>query len=102
MLAYLPNGRLYDVRPGEPVIITDGVRSVEASVEKVDVVADNLPADFRSAFGVRERQQVMRITAKSSLPFPYLSHVSVVSRWSISHFFAIVKNAIAGFENSRD
>ncbi|QRM41080.1 HlyD family efflux transporter periplasmic adaptor subunit [Rhizobium rhizogenes] len=99
VLAYLANGRLYDVQPGEQVILTDGVRSVEGNVDRVDVVADNLPADFRSTFGVRERQQIMRVIANGQLPFPYLSRVDVVSPWSISHLTAIVKNSIAGFDN---
>lgn len=95
VLAYLANGRLYDVLPGQRVVITDGVRTLGGRVERIDVVADNLPSDFRSTFGVHERQQVMRVVSDEPMPFPYLSRVSVVSPWSLSHLIARVKGGLS-------
>lgn len=96
ILAYLPNGRLYEVLPGHRVIITDGVRVVEGVVERVDVVADNLPSEFRTAFGIQERQQIMRVVPTEPMPFPYLSRVTVASPWSLSHLWARAMSLLAG------
>lgn len=99
VLAYLANGRLYDVLPGERVVMTDGVRTVSGRVERVDVVADNLPSDFRTTFGLHERQQVMRVVSDEELPFPYLSRVSVVSPWSLTHLLSRIKGGVAWMAN---
>jgi multidrug resistance efflux pump len=99
VLAYLPNGRLYDVSPGERVVLTDGVHTVDAHVERIDMVADNLPSEFRTTFGIHERQQVMRVVPDEPMPFPYLSRVSVISPWSLAHMLASLKGFAADFAN---
>ncbi|WP_188052340.1 HlyD family secretion protein [Aureimonas fodinaquatilis] len=88
VLAYLSRGRVYDVVPGNHVIITDGVRTVDGVVDRVDVVADSLPPEFRTTFGIQERQQIMRVKPNEPLSFPYLSRVTVASPWSLTHLSA--------------
>jgi len=95
VLAYLTNGRLYNISPADRVILTDGVRTVDARVERIDIVADSLPVEFRTAFGAYERQQVMRVTMDAEMPFPYLSRVSVVSPWSPTHVVSWMKSVIS-------
>lgn len=95
VLAYLASGRLYNVSPGDRVVLTDGVRTIGAHVARIDIVADNLPSEFRTAFGTAERRQVMRVVADDPMPFPYLSRVTVVSPWSLSLAFAWVKAAFS-------
>jgi multidrug resistance efflux pump len=95
VLSYLPSGRLYEVAPGERVIITDGVRIVEGRIERIDAVADDLPPEFRSAFGKLERRQVMRISIREHPAFPYLSLVRAVRPWGTSHLFALLKNYLS-------
>lgn len=91
VLSYLPAGRLYEVAAGDEVVVTDGVRIAKGRIERIDAVADNLPPEFRTAFGYLERQQVMRIALLEGTSFPYLSRVEVVSPWGLSHLFALVK-----------
>jgi multidrug resistance efflux pump len=95
VLAYLSNGRLYDVMPGENVVLTNGVRTIDARVERVDAVADNLPAEFRTTFGLQERQQIMRVSSQDEIPFPYLSRIRVISPWSLTYFLSQVKGTFA-------
>lgn len=91
ILAYLPIGRLFDVDIGEQVIVTNGVAVFTGRVERIDAVADNLPQEFRSAFGVQDRQQIMRIQTDEPLTLPYLARVEVASYWSLTHLAAIIK-----------
>lgn len=97
VLAYLANGRLYNVKQGDRVILTDGVRTTSGHVNRLDMVTDNLPIDFRTAFGAPERRQVMRVEVDGSMPFPYLSRVTVVSPWSFGHVFATIKEQLSAF-----
>jgi multidrug resistance efflux pump len=99
VLAYLPSGRLYEVFPGDLVVLTDGVRTLDARVERLDAVADNLPDDFRTTFGAHERQQVMRVVSQDALPFPYLTRVSVVAPWSLTHFTSWIKGVAANLSS---
>ena len=64
-------------------------------MERIDIVADSLPVEFRTAFGAYERQQVMRVTMDAEMPFPYLSRVSVVSPWSPTHVVSWMKSVIS-------
>lgn len=95
VLAYLANGRLYSVSPGDRVILTDGVKTADARIERVDSVADNLPIEFRTAFGANERQEIMRVRTENGMPFPYLSRVKVVSPWSFAHLFSKLKAGLS-------
>lgn len=95
VLAYLPSGRLYAVAPGEEVVVTDGVTVGKGTVERVDIVTDDLPLEFRTAFGYFERRQVMRIAIPPELSFPYLSRVEVASPWGPSHLMAVIRRQLS-------
>lgn len=97
VLAYLANGRLFRISPDDRVVLTDGGRTSAAHVQRIDSVADNLPPEFRTAFGAYERRQVVRVASDSEMPFPYLSRVRVISPWSFSHILAWSKAALSDF-----
>jgi multidrug resistance efflux pump len=61
VVAYLPTNRLYSVEPGDSVIVTDGTTRARGRVERIEAMADALPAEFQNVFSSRERLQVVRV-----------------------------------------
>lgn len=72
VLAYLPTGVLYEILPGDQVLIKTGLRTVEGVVVRVEPFAAALPREFQRAFTPVERQQVLRIEFKREEDAPPL------------------------------
>lgn len=96
ILAYLPIGRLYGVKPGMPVVVTDGSQTKYGRIERIEAVADALPSEFQNAFRPTDRQQIMRITYDGDQAlFPVMSKVDVSTPYGVSHLQAKFKEALA-------
>jgi multidrug resistance efflux pump len=61
VLAYLPTGTLYDVEPGQPVIIRWGIKVMTGRIRAVEPVAVALPKEFQTSFKPVARNQILRI-----------------------------------------
>lgn len=61
VLAYMPTGTLYSVKPGDRVIAEWGVRSASGRVAAIEPVAMALPKEFQTAFKPVARNQLLRI-----------------------------------------
>src|SRR5215467_10712837 len=80
VLAYLPTGALYDVRPGDRVQIESGLRASEGRVVNVQPFAAALPREFQRAFSPVDRRQVIRVEfLPDEVPPPLFSKVKLRS-----------------------
>ncbi|SEL01375.1 HlyD family secretion protein [Halomonas daqiaonensis] len=61
VLAYLPVGRLYNVKVSEPVTVRFGENLLPGRVENIYPLATELPEEFRRLFGAINRRQLVRI-----------------------------------------
>lgn len=61
VLAYMPTGTLYSVKPGEEVTIEWGVRKTRGRIAAIEPVAMALPKEFQTAFKPVARNQLLRI-----------------------------------------
>lgn len=96
VLAYLPIGRLYDVHPQMPVVITDGLSITRGHIERIEGVADALPSEFQNAFRPTDRQQIMQISFDDQdNAFPVLSKVEVSGIRGFAHILTQLKQGIA-------
>jgi len=80
VLAYVPTGSIYQVKEGDEVTVTTGLRSVRGVIKRVEPFAAALPREFQRAFMPVERQQVIRIEfMPDQSPPPLFTKVSVRS-----------------------
>jgi len=80
VLAYLPTGALYDVRPGDRVQIEAGLRTSEGRIVSVQPFAAALPREFQRAFSPVDRRQVIRVEfLPDEVPPPLFSKVQLRS-----------------------
>jgi len=77
ILAYIPTGRLYELKPGDKVNISSGFRTGAGHITELLPVAGALPAEFQKTFQPRDRNQIARIAIDSSSRFPLFAKVSV-------------------------
>jgi multidrug resistance efflux pump len=61
VLAFIPTGVLYTVKPGDHVLIDTGWHTSEGIIARVEPFAAALPREFQRAFTPVERQQVIRV-----------------------------------------
>ena len=81
VVAYLPTNRLYSASPGDRVIVSDGGTRQRGQIERVEGLADALPAEFQSSFRSLERRQVVRVALDDgAAAFPLLAKITV-SNW---------------------
>ena len=91
-LAYLPIGRLYTIRQGDFVYVTDGQTRSLGRIQRIEEVTDSLPGEFQTNFQVKDRKQVMRISFDEVPAFPLLAKVKVTSRASPQGLIALVRS----------
>ncbi len=87
ILAYLPSGTLYTVKPGDPVRISTGLDTYRGTVKSIEPYAAALPHEFQRAFRPVERQQLMRVEFdRGTTPPPvftkvWLTSTRLAARW---------------------
>jgi hypothetical protein len=80
-VAYLPTGRLYSAKPGDRIIVNDGALHGRGRIERIEGLADALPAEFQSNFRSLERREVVRVGLDQGGPaFPLFAKINV-SNW---------------------
>ncbi|MGE4218436.1 MAG: HlyD family secretion protein [Alphaproteobacteria bacterium] len=62
VIAFLPNGALYDVAPGDAVLIRCGLSASVGRIASIEAVAPELPKEFQKTFQPLQRQQLAYVT----------------------------------------
>jgi len=58
VIAFLPNGALYNLAPGDPVRIRCGFAAIPGRIASIEAVAPELPKEFQKTFQPLQRQQL--------------------------------------------
>jgi hypothetical protein len=94
VLAYLPTNRFYSAAPGQQVVVTDGVNRQIGHLERIQAIADQLPAEFQTTFHSVERKQLARISLDGDSVFPLLSKIKATSPGAPSNLLAAARIAV--------
>jgi multidrug resistance efflux pump len=94
VLAYLPTNRFYAAAPGQEVVVTDGVNRQIGHLERIEAIADQLPAEFQTSFHSVERKQLARISLEGDSVFPLLSKIKATSPEAPSNLLAAARVAV--------
>ena len=79
ILAYLPNGYLFDLAPGQAVRVAAGKTRVTGRIDEILPVSASIPDEFHNSFRARERRQLARISLPDGNVFPTHSTVRIRS-----------------------
>jgi multidrug resistance efflux pump len=102
VVAYLPTNRLYSARPRDRVIVSDGGTRRRGKIERVEGLADALPAEFQSNFRSLERRQVVRVVLDDGAPaFPLLAKITVSNRFAPTNLLFQAREALAAVLGTR-
>jgi len=83
VLAYVPTGAIYDVRPGDKVALRYGFRLMQGRIDALLPLAHRLPQEFQRAFQTADRKQLVRIhIAEGARLPPLFTKVAVTWRSS--------------------
>jgi multidrug resistance efflux pump len=88
VIGYLTTRRLYSVKPGEDVVIGDGVQRRSGRIERVEAITDRMPPEFQSSFRSIERYQVVRVAVDGADVFPLMAKIKVTSVYAPSNLLA--------------
>ncbi len=83
VLAYVPVGALYDVAPGDEVVIRFGFQTLAGQVEARQPLAYRLPQEFQRQFRTVERKQLVRVRLSDDVVPPLFTEVEVTWPGSI-------------------
>lgn len=96
VLAYIPVGTLYDVEPGEEIVMRFGFQTVPGRVEARLPLAYRLPQEFQRQFRAVERKQLVRVRVLGDIVPPLFTEVEVT--WRNSPRAVLANWAIAAAE----
>lgn len=84
VIAFVPPGRLFDVVPGQKVMVRAGFLHVDGHIESVYPIAPALPPEFSLAFNSTQRQQRIKIALDAPPPdaMPLFTTVRVTAGWN--------------------
>lgn len=100
VVAYVPTNRFYAVNPGEQVVITDGVNRQMGRIQRVEVIADKVPAEFQSGFRSVDRQQVVRVLMDDAAVFPLMAKIKVSNTYAFYNLLGDASRYISGASSS--
>ncbi|WEX09057.1 HlyD family efflux transporter periplasmic adaptor subunit [Chelativorans sp. AA-79] len=72
VLAYVPQGALYTLHPGDPIKISVGLNTYYSRVSRIYPVAGQLPQEFQNTFQPVSRAQIVRLEFDPGQDFPAL------------------------------
>ncbi|MXN65830.1 HlyD family efflux transporter periplasmic adaptor subunit [Stappia sp. GBMRC 2046] len=72
VLAYVPEGALYRLEPGDPIKVSVGFKSYRGTVKRLYPVAGKLPREFQNTFKPVTRAQIVRVEFDSGQDLPVL------------------------------
>ncbi|HQT80353.1 MAG TPA: HlyD family efflux transporter periplasmic adaptor subunit [Rhodopila sp.] len=78
VLAYVPTGGLFSIRPNQKVRISTGLQTFDGTIVRVEPIAAALPHEFQRAFTPVDRRQVIRVEfAPGQQPPPLFTKVTL-------------------------
>lgn len=77
VLAYLPLGTLYDVSPGDRVVVRYGFQTLSGTLETLQPLAFRVPEEFQRQFQTVERKQLVRIRLDEGVTPPLFAEIEV-------------------------
>ena len=96
VLAFVPVGKVYEIKPGDKVTIRYGFQTVKGEIERLMPIAPRLPQEFQRAFQTIEHQQLIRISLDPmSAPPPLFTEVEITSRFSLRVLSAQIVSGLA-------
>jgi multidrug resistance efflux pump len=98
VVAYLPTNRLYSAKPGDRIIVSDGRTQRPGRIERVEGLADALPAEFQSNFRSLERRQVVRVAldGDGAPAFPLLAKITVSNWYAPANLVSEMREVVTG------
>lgn len=75
--AYVGNAKLYKLRVGDHVVVTNGFSSTTGTIVEIPPLTVALPMEFQRLFHPRERGQAVKVDIPSSLGWPLETPVHV-------------------------
>jgi multidrug resistance efflux pump len=88
VLAYVPVGALYDVVPGDAVVVRYGFQTLRGRIDRLLPLAYRLPREFQRAFRTVDREQLVRINMEGDRPPPLFTEVTITWPWSVRALMA--------------
>lgn len=79
VLAYVPEGALYELHPGDPINISLGFKDYHGRVDRIYPVAGQLPKEFQNTFEPVARARIVRIEFEPNQPYPSLFSKTTLS-----------------------
>lgn len=77
VLAYLPQAYLFNIVPGDSVVVIGGNIRRMGTIVRILPVSQSVPDEFRNAFRLDETRQLARIELKEGIQFPTFSAVRI-------------------------
>ena len=96
ILTYLPNGYIFELKPGQTVRVRGGNITQVGRIEKILPVSDSLPDEFQNTFRSRERRQLARISLPLDSSIPTHATVQIDNDSKLRSGFASVIKVISG------
>ena len=95
VLAYLPTNRMYGIKPGQRVIVTDGVNRESGKVERIEAITDRAPPELQSSLRGVDRNQVARIAFDRPTQFPLMAKIRVIGPYGLSNIIDGIQFALS-------
>lgn len=92
VLAYLPQGYLFDISVGETVLVSTGKLSRTGRIEEILPMSTPIPNEFRNAFRLRETRQLARIRLEAGPELPTMATVRITS--DLAKFCALCRRVL--------
>ena len=95
VLAYVPVGALYDVSPGDRVVIRVGFHTLDGLIEGRQPLAHRLPDEFQRSFRTVDRMQLVRVRMTGDgEPPPLFTEVEITWPTSIRAILADIASFV--------
>lgn len=77
VLAFVPTGTLYQIKPGNKVVVSNGFQDMDGEITELLPIAKSLPTEFQQSFGTKKQGQIVRIKLLNTLDLPVYTKVTV-------------------------
>jgi multidrug resistance efflux pump len=81
ILAYVPEGGLYELQPGDSIKVRVGFNTYRGQVSQLYPIAGQLPKEFQNTFQPVARARIVRIEFNSDGGYPALFTKTSLSAW---------------------
>ncbi|MEO0636388.1 MAG: hypothetical protein AAFY73_07045 [Pseudomonadota bacterium] len=100
VLAYVPTDRLYDVKEGQVVIVSDGIQKARGRIKTLGQVTDALPSEFQGAFATTERHQILKVIFDHEVPFVLKAKVKISGTFGLNGLVEFASRMLFGTDDT--